>query len=103
MAHCRGECKSQGVFSPQFRRTVLDGALGQRLGEGLHELARHKECRSIEGHLRPEHVHRCIEMPPKYALASGRGGLKGKRALASARRVQEKESNFTGEHFGARG
>jgi putative transposase len=31
------------------------------------------------------------------------GFLKGKSALAVARRVQEKDRNFTGEHFWARG
>ena len=50
-----------------------------------------------------DHVHMCIEIPPKHAVASVIGFLKGKSALASARRVQEKERNLTGEHFWARG
>jgi putative transposase len=45
----------------------------------------------------------CLEIPPKPAVASVIGVLKGKRALAIARRVQEQERNFTGEHFWARG
>jgi putative transposase len=45
----------------------------------------------------------CIELPPEHAVASVGGFLKGKRALALARRVHEKERNFTGEHFWARG
>lgn len=52
------------------------------LGEVFHELARQKECRIIEGHLLPDHVHMCIEIPPKYAVASVIGFLKGKSALA---------------------
>jgi putative transposase len=88
---------------PKFRRQVLDGELRKMVGEVLHELARQKECRIIEGHLLPEHVHRCIEIPPKQAVASVIGFLKGKSALAIARRVQEQERNFTGAHFWARG
>jgi len=44
-----------------------------------------------------------IEIPPKHAVASGSGFLKGKSTLAIARWVQEKDRNFTSEHFWARG
>jgi len=73
------------------------------LGEIFHELARQKECQSIEGHLLPDHVHMCLEIVPTHAVASVIGFLKGKSALALARRVQEKDRNFVGEHFRARG
>jgi len=68
----------------------------------LHELARQKECLIIEGHLMADHVHRCIAIPPKFAVASVIGFLKGKSAIAVAR-LQGKERNYTGEHFWARG
>ena len=42
----------------------------EHLGEVFHELARQKEARIEEGHLMPDHVHRCISIPPKYAVAS---------------------------------
>src|SRR5262249_54012781 len=69
----------------------------------FHELARQKEGRIMEGHLLADHGHRCLEIPPKQAVASVIGFLKGKSALALARRVQEKDRNFVGEHFWARG
>ena|SRR5690349_5289369 len=73
------------------------------LGEMFHDLARQKEGRILAGHLRADHVHRCLEIPPQHAVASVIGVLTGKRALAIARRVQEKDRNFVGEHFWARG
>ena len=48
-------------------------------------------------------VHRCIKIPPKYAVASVIGFLKGKSALAIARQFSGKVRNLTGEHFWARG
>ena len=42
----------------------------QARGPIFHALARQKACRIIEGHLMPDHVHMCIEIPPKYAGAS---------------------------------
>ena len=50
----------------------------------------------------PDHVHMVIEIPPKYAVSSVIGFLKGKSAIAIAR-LQGRERNFTGEHFWARG
>jgi len=72
------------------------------LGEIFHALARQKECQIIEGHLRPDHVHICIAIPPKYPVASVIGFLKGKSAIAVAR-LCGRERNFTGEHLWARG
>jgi putative transposase len=65
-------------------------------------LARQKEWQILEGHLRPDHVHMCIAIPPKYPVASVIGFLKGKRAIAVAR-LCGRERNFTGEHLWARG
>jgi putative transposase len=44
-----------------------------------------------------------MEIPPKYAVASVIGFMKGKSAIAIARRFHGKERNFQGEHFWARG
>lgn len=57
----------------------------------------------MEGHLMSEHVHMCIEIPPKYSVASVVGFIKGKSAIAIARQYRGKERNYTGEHFWARG
>jgi putative transposase len=103
LAHSRWDCKYHVVFIPKYRRKAIYGEVRQMLGEILHDLARQKECRILEGHLLADHVHMCIEIPPKHAVASVIGFLKGKSALAIARRAQEKDRNFVGEHFWARG
>ena len=102
LAHSKWVCKYHVVFVPKRRRKVLYGAIRQQLGAIFHELARQKECRIIEGHLMPDHVHMVIEIPPKYAVSSVIGFLKGKSAIAIAH-LQGRERNFTGEHFWARG
>jgi len=50
----------------------------------------------------PDHVHICIEIPPKYAVASVIGYLKGKSAIAIARQFAGRDRNFAGEHFWVR-
>ena len=102
-AHSKWDCKYHVVFIPKRRRKAIFGQIRKYLGEILHELARQKECRIIEGHLMPDHVHMCIAIPPKHSVASVIGFIKGKSALAIARRFGGKDRNFLGEHFWARG
>ena len=70
------------MFVPKYRRKVMLGEIRKFLEPVFHELARQKECRIIEGHLMPDHVDMCIEIPPKCAVPSIIGFLKGKSAYA---------------------
>ena len=104
LSHSKWDCKYHVIFVPKRRREVLYGGLRQQLKAIFHELAQHasRECQIVEGYLMPDHVHMVIAIPPKYAVSSVIGFLKGKSAIAVAR-LQGKERNFTGEHFWARG
>ena len=103
LAHARWHCKYHLVFVPKWRRKTMYGRLRKALGSIFHALARQKECRIIAGHLMPDPVHSCMEIPPKHAVASVIGGLQGKSAMAIARQLRGRERNFTGAHLWARG
>jgi putative transposase len=103
LSHSKWDCKYHVVFVPKYRRKVMFRDIRKFLGPIFHELARQKECRIVEGHLMPDHVHMCIEIPPKYSVASVIGFLKGKSAIAIARQFKGKTRNFSGESFWARG
>ena len=66
-------------------------------------MAQHKESQVVEGHLMPDHVHMCLSIPPKYAVANVVGYIKGKSAITIARQFGGRTRNFTGEVFWARG
>ena len=103
LSHTRWDCKYHVVFIPKRRKKKVFGGLRRHLGEMLHELARHKGSEVVEGHLLPDHVHRCISIPPKHAVANVVGYLKGKSAIQIARKYGGRSRNFTGENFWARG
>ena len=103
LSHSKWDCKYHVIFVPKYRRKTMFLELRQYLGPVFHELARQKECQIIEGHLLPDHVHMCIEIPPKHAVSSVIGFLKGKSAIAIARRFKGKQRNFEGENFWTRG
>ena len=101
--HSKWECKYHVVFIPKGRRKVLYGELRKHLGEILRDLAQHKESRIEEGHLMKDHVHMMISIPPKYAVSSVVGYIKGKSAIHLARVYGERKRNFVGQSFWARG
>ena len=103
LQHTLWECKYHVVFIPKYRRKVLVEALRKELGAVFRELARQKGCRVEEGHLRPDHVHRLLSIPPKYPVAAVVGYLKGKSAIHVARTYRGRSRNCTGESFWARG
>ncbi len=101
--HTKWDCKYHMVFIPKLRRKQIYGALRKYLGETFHQLARQKESQIVEGHLCSDHVHMCVSIPPKFAVSSVIGFLKGKSAISIARNFTTKKRNYTGESFWARG
>lgn len=103
LSHAKWECKYHLVFIPKCRRKTLYEQLRRHLGEVFRRLAEQRQCRILEGHLMPDHVHMLISIPPKYAVSSVVGFLKGKSAIHLARVYGERRRNFVGLNFWARG
>lgn len=103
LSHSKWKCNYHLVFIPKRRRKALFGQIRKHLGAIFHDLAVQKGCRIIAGHLMVDHVHMCIEIPPKHAVSSVIGFIKGKSAIQIARRFGGRERNYTGEQFWARG
>ena len=103
LQHTKWECKYHVVFIPKYRRKALYGTLRVELGAVFRRLAHQKQSEIEEGHLRPDHVHRMISIPPQYSVAQVVGYIKGKSAIHIARNFGERRRNFAGQHFWARG
>ena len=101
--HTRWDCKYHVVFIPKRRKKQIYGPIRKHLGEIFHDLAKQKESKIEEGHLKNDHVHMCISIPPKYAVSSVVGYIKGKSAISIARNFMGRKRNFSGENFWARG
>ena len=103
LSHSKWDCKYHLVFVPKYRKKVLYGKIRKFLGPVFHELASHRTCKILEGHMVQDHVHMLIRIPPKYAVAEVVGYIKGKSAISVARQFGGRKRNFNGERFWARG
>ena len=102
LSHSKWNCKYHVIIVPKKRKNTIYGKIRTELAKILHELATQKDSKITEGNLRSDHVHMCIEIPPKYAVSSVLGFMKGNSAIAIAR-MQGKDRNYTGANFWARG
>jgi putative transposase len=103
LSHTKWECKYHVIWIPKYRKKVLFAKLRDKLGAIFRELAEQKECKILEGYLLPDHVHMLVSIPPKLAVSSVVGFIKGKSAIYIARNFSGRRRNFTGESFWARG
>ncbi len=103
LKHPTWDCQYHVVFIAKYRRKALYAQLRRDLGTGFRDWAEQKECKVEEGHLLPDHVPMMLSVPPKYAVSSVMGFIKGKSAIHIARVDAGRRRNFVGQHFGARG
>ena len=103
LSHTMWDCKYHIIWIPKYRKKAIFEDLRKYLGEIFRELALQKECKVVEGHLMPDHVHILLSIPPKYSVSQVVGYIKGKSAIQIARNVQGRKKNFVGQHFWARG
>ena len=81
LAHTKWNCKYHVVFAPKYRRKVFYKEKRVEIGKILRMLCEWKSVRIIEAEVYPDHIHMLVEIPPKVAVSSFMGYLKGKSSL----------------------
>lgn len=102
LSHVRWECKYHVVIIPKYRKKVFYGKSRGRIGEILRDLCKQRGIELIEGNARPDHIHMCLSIPPKYSVSNTVGFLKGKSAVRIHRELRG-HRRMTGLHFWATG
>jgi len=94
LAHTKWNCKYHVVFAPKYRRKIFYGEKKAEIGKILRELCSWKGVNIIEAEVCPDHIHMLIEIPPKIAVSSFMGYLKGKSSLI----IHERYANLKYKH-----
>ena len=81
LARTKWLCRYHIVFTPKYRRKVIYGQYREEIGKIIRQLCNYKGIEIIEGHMMIDHVHMLVMIPPKYAISSVMGYIKGKSSL----------------------
>ena len=91
------------VFITKYRKPVLTGDVGTEVRDLIREICRTLDIEILQGHVRPEHVHLLLSVPPHLAPSRVMQAIKGKTShhlLMDHRRLR---ATFWGRHLWARG
>jgi putative transposase len=91
------------VFTTKYRKPVLLGVVGTQVRDLIREICRTNDIEILKGHVRPDHVHVLLSVPPHLSPSRVMQAVKGKtshRMLADYRNLRKE---FWGRHLWARG
>ena len=104
LAHSIYECKYHVVFCPKYRYRIFQGDIADYTRQQIHRLCRQKDLVEVlELNVQEDHIHLIMSIPPKYAVSSKMGFLKGKLALRLFGRYERLGKRYWGRHLWSRG
>ena len=104
LSHSIYECKYHVVFCPKYRFRMLKDEIAEFVKQQLYKLCGQKAgVEIIELNIQHDHVHIVLTIPPKYAVSSVIGYLKGKIAIKLFERYPRLGKRYWGRHFWSRG
>ena len=75
------------VFITKYRKPELTGEIGREVRDLIREICRALDIEILQGHVRPEHVHLLLSVPPPLAPSRVMQAIKGKRPIISCRTI----------------
>ena len=103
LSHSKWNCKYHIVFAPKYRRKVFYGEKKVAIGKILRQLCEWKGVKIIEAEACPDHVHLFLEIPPKMAVSSFMGYLKGKSTTMLNEQFGELKYKYRNREFWCKG
>ena len=104
LTHSIYECKYHIVFCPKYRYRILRDEVAEYTKQQIYRLCRQKDAVEVlELTVQPDHVHLVVSIPPKYAVSSFVGYLKGKLAIQMFNRYEHLGRRYWGRHLWSRG
>ena len=103
LSHTRWNCKYHIVFAPKYRRKVFYGQKKREIGKILRQLCDWKQVKIVEAEVCSDHIHMLVEIPPKIAVSSFVGYLKGKSSLMIYKQFPELKYKYRYREFWCRG
>ena len=91
------------MFAPKFRRKVFYGEKKREIGKILRTLCEWKGVKIVEAELCSDHIHMLLEIPPKIAVSSFVGYLKGKSTTMIFEQFPELKYKYRNREFWCKG
>lgn len=98
-AHAAYDTAYHLVWSPKYRKKILQGELAKRVGELLQEIAAHYDITIEELEVSTDHIHLFCSFPPRYSIAQVVTRFKSLSARAIFREYPQVKRQLWGGEF----
>ena len=104
LSHTIYECKYHFAICPKYRFRIFKNDIAEYTKQRAAILCHQKELVEVlELNVQLDHIHLVMSIPPKYAVSSLMGFLKGKLSLRLFQRYEKLGKRYWGRHLWARG
>ena len=91
------------VFITKYRKPVLKGDIAKEIRKLTKEICRTHDIEIVKGHIRPDHIHILLDVPPKMSPSKVKQAIKGKTSHHMLQDHRRLRREFWGRHLWARG
>ena len=91
------------MFITKCRKPVLRGDVGKEVRSLIREVCRTHDIEIVQGHVRPDHVHLLLDVPPRLSPSRVMQLVKGKSSHHLLQDYRRLRREFWGRHLWARG
>ena len=91
------------MFITKYRKPALRGEIGKEVRDLTREICRSLDIEIVKGHVRPDHVHLLLDVPPRLAPSRVMQAIKGKTSHHLLQDHRKLRKEFWGRHLWARG
>jgi putative transposase len=98
-AHAAYDTAYHLVWSPKYRKRILQGEIGTRMTEMFREIAETYDITIDEMEVSPDHVHIFCSFPPRYSIAQVVTRFKSLSARAVFREFPQVKRQLWGGEF----
>lgn len=102
-AHTIYDHKQHICWITKYRFQVLRGEVGQRIRELVKQVCKEQSVEIIEGHIRPEHVHLVVSIPPHLSTSKLMQYIKGRTGRKLLQEFEHLRKRYYGGHLWTRG
>ena len=102
-SHTIYQCHYHFLFIPKYRKPILKGEIGERAREIIREVCKANDIEILKGHIRPDHVHLLLSVPPSMSPSRVMNAVKGRTSNRLMREFRTLNRQYWGRHLWARG
>jgi len=104
LSHSLWCCQYHIVFVPKYRLRILTGPVAAEVERCIRAFSQQNGAEVVELNIQRDHVHLLVLVPPKIAVSSFIGIIKGRTAIRVFNKFRNlKQKPYWGNHFWAKG